>query len=311
MHWKERRESEQVEDRRNTAEAQEEYTSLEEALKRRKKKAKKKKRKLKYKPLLAEGFVFSHWRGWAWLAVILVLLLGGYRWAFAASEQVSAPSSVNRFVDENEAAKFTSVILASTEDAWRKIFAEGGGHYRLPKLVIYRGETETGCGTGYTLIGPFYCPADRTIYIDLSFYDEMKNRLGADGKFAFGYVIAHEVGHHIQHLRDVLKKVDLAQANMSRKSANKLSVKLELQADCYAGVWGHFVQQAGWLEMGDLDDALNAAKAIGDDRLQREGHGRVVPETFTHGTSAQRHDWFKRGFDSGDPKQCNTFKEIR
>ncbi|MFS1582867.1 MAG: neutral zinc metallopeptidase [Candidatus Arsenophonus phytopathogenicus] len=311
MHWKERRESEQVEDRRNTAEAQEADTSLEEALKRRKKKAKKKKRKPKYKPLLAEGFVFSRWRWWGWVAVILVLLLGGYRWAFAASEQVPETLPVNRFVDEDEAARFTSVILASTEDVWKNIFKESSGRYRLPKLVMYRGETQTGCGTGYTLIGPFYCPADSTIYIDLSFYDEMKIRLGADGEFAFGYVIAHEVGHHVQSLRGVLKKVDLAQANMSRESANKLSVKLELQADCYAGVWGNFVQQAGWLEMGDLDDALNAAKAIGDDRLQREGHGRVVPETFTHGTSAQRHDWFKRGFDSGDPKQCNTFKEIR
>ncbi|MFS1538081.1 MAG: neutral zinc metallopeptidase [Candidatus Phlomobacter fragariae] len=307
MRWRERRESEQVEDRRDSPEAQEENDNLTKVRRRRKKKAKK--RKPKYKPLLAEGFAFSRWRWWGWVVVILLLLLGGYRWAFATSLQAS------------EAGRFTSVILASTEDVWTKIFYEhkskpdskfeSDGGYLLPKLVMYRGETQTDCGTGYTLIGPFYCPADSTIYIDLSFYDEMKDRLGADGEFAFGYVIAHEVGHHVQNLLGVLKKVDLAQANMSSKEANKLSVKLELQADCYAGVWGHYMQKEGILEPGDLDNALGAAEAIGDDRLQKEGLGRVVPETFTHGTSAQRHNWFKRGFDSGDPKQCNTFKEIR
>ncbi|MFS1539250.1 MAG: neutral zinc metallopeptidase [Candidatus Phlomobacter fragariae] len=307
MYWKERRESEQVEDRRDNKKAQEENDNLIEVRGHRKKKANK--RKPKYKPLLAEGFAFSRRRWWGWVVVILLLLLGGYRWAFAISLQAS------------EAGRFTSVILASTEDVWTKIFSEhkskpdskfeSDGGYRLPKLVMYLGETQTGCGTGYTLIGPFYCPADSTIYIDLSFYDEMKDRLGADGEFAFGYVIAHEVGHHVQNLLGVLKKVDLAQANMSSKEANKLSVKLELQADCYAGVWGHYMQEEEILEPWDLDNALGAAEAIGDDRLQKEGLGRVVPETFTHGTSAQRHNWFKRGFDSGDPKQCNTFKAIR
>ena len=167
--------------------------------------------------------------------------------------------------------------------------------------------TRTGCGAGQSIMGPFYCPADGTVYIDLSFYDDMKDKLGADGDFAQGYVIAHEVGHHVQKLLGIEPKVRQLQQNATQAEVNRLSVRMELQADCFAGVWGHSMQQQGVLETGDLEEALNAAQAIGDDRLQQQSQGRVVPDSFTHGTSQQRYSWFKRGFDSGDPAQCNTF----
>ena len=182
-----------------------------------------------------------------------------------------------------------------------------GKTYQVPKLVMYRGATRTGCGTGQSVMGPFYCPADTTVYIDLSFYDDMKEKLGADGDFAQGYVIAHEVGHHVQKLLGIEPKVRQMQQNASESQVNQLSVRMELQADCFAGVWGHAMQQQGVLEPGDLEEALNAAQAIGDDRLQQQGQGRVVPDSFTHGTSQQRYTWLKRGLDSGDPAQCNTF----
>ena len=209
--------------------------------------------------------------------------------------------------NDDEAAKFTKVILATTEDTWGKLFQQMNKQYVAPKLVMYRGATRTGCGTGQSVMGPFYCPADGTVYIDLSFYDDMKRKLGADGDFAQGYVIAHEVGHHVQKLLGIEPKVRQLQQNASQAEVNRLSVKMELQADCFAGVWGHSMQQQGVLESGDLEEALNAAQAIGDDRLQQQSQGRVVPDSFTHGTSQQRYSWFKRGFDSGDPAQCNTF----
>lgn len=209
--------------------------------------------------------------------------------------------------NEDEAAKFTKVILATTEDTWGKLFQQMNKQYVAPKLVMYRGATHTGCGTGQSVMGPFYCPADQTVYIDLSFYDEMKTKLGADGDFAQGYVIAHEVGHHVQKLLGIEPKVREMQQGASQTQVNHLSVKMELQADCFAGVWGHYMQQENILEVGDLQEALNAAEAIGDDRLQQKGQGRVVPDSFTHGTSQQRYSWFKRGFDSGNPGQCNTF----
>lgn len=209
--------------------------------------------------------------------------------------------------DSDEAAKFTSVILGTTEDTWSQIFKQRGMTYQPPKLVMYRGATHTGCGTGQSVMGPFYCPADSTVYIDLSFYDEMRNKLGAAGDFAQGYVIAHEVGHHVQKLLGIEPKVRARQQQVSQAAANQLSVKMELQADCFAGVWGHSMQQQGILDPGDLQEALNAAQAIGDDRLQQKSQGRVVPDSFTHGTSEQRYNWFKRGFDSGNPDQCNTF----
>ncbi|QOV67640.1 neutral zinc metallopeptidase [Citrobacter sp. BDA59-3] len=208
---------------------------------------------------------------------------------------------------EDEAAKFTSVIFATTEDTWGQLFEKMGRYYQQPKLVMYRNRVTTGCGTGQSVMGPFYCPADSKVYIDLSFYDDMKHKLGANGDFAQGYVIAHEVGHHVQKLLGTEAKVRQLQQNASQTEANALSVRLELQADCYAGVWGHSMQQQGVLDAGDLEEALNAATAMGDDRLQKRSQGLVIPDTFTHGTSEQRYNWFKRGMDSGDPAQCNTF----
>lgn len=208
---------------------------------------------------------------------------------------------------QDEAAKFTSVMLATTEDTWQQLFQKMGKTYTPPKLVMYRGATRTGCGTGQSVMGPFYCPADSTVYIDLSFYDEMRNKLGAEGDFAQGYVIAHEVGHHVQKLLGIEPKIRQMQQGASQTQANQLSVKMELQADCFAGVWGYYMQKENVLETGDLQEALNAAEAIGDDRLQQRGQGRVVPDSFTHGTSEQRYTWFKTGFDSGNPGQCDTF----
>ena len=210
--------------------------------------------------------------------------------------------------NEDEAAKFTSVILATTEDTWGQLFEKMGRTYQQPKLVMYRGATRTGCGTGQSVMGPFYCPADSTVYIDLSFYDDMKRKLGADGDFAQGYVIAHEVGHHVQKLLGIEPKVRQLQQNASQADVNRLSVKMELQADCFAGVWGHFMEKRGILEAGDLEEALKTATAIGDDRLQKEATGRVVPDSFTHGTSLQRLNWFKKGFKSGNPNVCNTWQ---
>jgi predicted metalloprotease len=200
-----------------------------------------------------------------------------------------------------------SVVLASTEDVWSDIFQKAGSRYPAPTLVIYTGSTPTACGSGSAAAGPFYCPADRKLYIDLSFYKTMRDRLGAPGDTAQAYVIAHEVGHHVQNLVGTSDKVTAMQQRASERQSNQLSVMLELQADCYAGVWGYYAQRRNVLEMGDLEEALAAASAIGDDRLQREGQGRVVPDSFTHGSSEQRARWFKQGFDSGDMRRCDTF----
>lgn len=211
--------------------------------------------------------------------------------------------------EEQEMAKFTAVALKMTEDAWQEIFQQSGRVYTPPKLVLYSGATSTTCGYGQAAMGPFYCPGDQTVYIDLSFYQDMKTRLGGGGDFAQGYVIAHEVGHHVQHLLGIDQEVRKQQQNSSQAAVNRLSVKMELQADCFAGVWGRSVQNEGILEAGDVESALKTAEAIGDDRLQKQSTGQVVPDSFTHGTSAQRYEWFKRGFDSGDPKLCNTFAD--
>lgn len=208
---------------------------------------------------------------------------------------------------EEQLADFTSVMLASTEDVWQSEFKQIGKQYQQPKLVIYRNGTSTACGQGQAFMGPFYCPADSKVYIDLSFYNDMKTKLGAGGEFAQGYVVAHEIGHHVQHLLGIEQQVRKLQQGMSEKEANKLSVKLELQADCFAGVWGYNMNKEGILDDGDLQSALNAAQAIGDDRLQQQSQGRVIPDSFTHGTSQQRYQWFKKGFDTGDMNSCNTF----
>ncbi|HDX8821779.1 KPN_02809 family neutral zinc metallopeptidase [Klebsiella michiganensis] len=247
------------------------------------------------------------------IVLLIIVLVAGYYGVdltgMLTGEPVSQQQTTQRTISpqDEEAAKFTKVILADTEDTWGAIFKDMGRQYPQPKLVMYRGATRTACGTGQAVMGPFYCPADSTVYIDLSFYDEMRNKLGAGGDFAQGYVIAHEVGHHVQKLLGIESKVRQLQQNASQAEANRLSVKMELQADCFAGVWGYNMQKQDYMETGDLQEALNAAEAIGDDRLQQQSQGRVVPDSFTHGTSQQRYTWFKRGFDSGDPAQCNTF----
>lgn len=210
---------------------------------------------------------------------------------------------------EDKAALFVSVVLRDTEKVWGQVFQAAGGTYRNPKLVLFRGATPTACGTGQSAMGPFYCPGDSNVYIDLDFFDTLSRRLGAPGDFAQAYVIAHEVGHHVQNLMGVTGKVDAMRARSSQVQGNAMSVKVELQADCLAGVWAYHSQQSkGWLDQGDIEEALNAASQIGDDTLQKAAQGRVVPESFTHGSSQQRVAWFKRGLESGQVKQCNTFE---
>ncbi|HKX93097.1 MAG TPA: neutral zinc metallopeptidase [Methylibium sp.] len=206
-------------------------------------------------------------------------------------------------------AQFVSVVLRSTEDAWGEIFRAGQARYEPPRLVLFRGATPTACGSGDSAMGPFYCPGDSKVYIDLEFFDTLKAQLGAPGDFAQAYVVAHEVGHHVQNLLGLSAKVQQARQRVGEAEGNALSVKLELQADCFAGLWAHHSQQAkGWLEQGDLEEALNAAAQIGDDTLQRKSRGTVVPESFTHGTSAQRMQWFRRGYEGGRVADCDTFR---
>ncbi len=209
---------------------------------------------------------------------------------------------------ENELAEFVSVVLADTEETWHQLFAKMGSRYREPTLVLFSGSVNSACGFAKAAMGPFYCPADQKVYIDLSFYQDLKNRHGAPGDFAQAYVVAHEVGHHIQTLIGVSKKVHAAKQRVSKIEANALSVRQELQADCFAGIWAHHADRMrDLLESGDLEEALNAATAIGDDRLQKQARGYVTPESFTHGSSAQRVRWFKQGFTTGDFQSCDTF----
>ncbi|HYH83996.1 MAG TPA: neutral zinc metallopeptidase [Pyrinomonadaceae bacterium] len=208
---------------------------------------------------------------------------------------------------EDEMVKFVRVVVRDTEKVWGDIFQKSGRQYREPRLEIFSQQTQSACGVAGASVGPFYCPADQKIYIDLSFYDEMKRRFRAPGDFAQAYVIAHEVGHHVQNLLGTSGKVDALQRRAGEAQANRLSVMLELQADCYAGVWGFYEQQHGIIEPGDIEEALNAASAIGDDRLQKEAQGYVVPDSFTHGSSEQRARWFRQGFESGDTRRCDTF----
>jgi predicted metalloprotease len=205
-------------------------------------------------------------------------------------------------------AKFVSTVLADTEDVWTALFQQGGATYQQPKLVLFRGAVRTACGAGQAAMGPFYCPTDQKVYIDLSFYDTLKNRMGAPGDFAEAYVIAHEVGHHVQHQLGITDKVDQARARSSQAQGNAMSVRLELQADCFAGVWAHHAQRArNVLEQGDIEEAMNAAQKIGDDALQQSAGRAVVPESFTHGTSEQRQRWFATGLKAGSVKSCDTF----
>jgi predicted metalloprotease len=206
-------------------------------------------------------------------------------------------------------ASFISVVLASTEDTWREVFRARGQAYVPPMLVLFDGETTSACGLGRAEVGPFYCPADRDVYLDLSFFRELDEQFGAPGDFAQAYVVAHEVGHHVQNLLGTSESVTRARERGDEQQSNALSVRLELQADCYAGLWGHYAAQQQLLEPGDADEGLTAAGAIGDDRLQRMSKGRVAPETFTHGSSADRAKWLRRGLDVGTLDACDTFAE--
>lgn len=204
--------------------------------------------------------------------------------------------------------RFMSVVLADTEDTWNELFRQRGGNYAEPTLVLYEDQWPTACGRGEAAAGPFYCPADRKIYIDLTFFRQLSERFKAPGDFAAAYVLAHEVGHHVQNQLGVMAKVDQLRARMTPQQANALSVRVELQADCFAGIWAHHAQRSRQvLERGDLEEALRAAAAVGDDMLQRASGGRVVPESFTHGTAEQRARWFRVGFDSGRMADCDTF----
>ncbi|HEX8429768.1 MAG TPA: neutral zinc metallopeptidase [Longimicrobium sp.] len=210
---------------------------------------------------------------------------------------------------DDEQSRFVKVVLADTEDTWNRIFQEMGRQYEEPGLVLFTGQERTACGVGQSAMGPFYCPGDHKVYIDLSFYNDLKEKLGAPGDFAQAYVIAHEVGHHVQTLLGVSDRVAQAGRGASEEEVNQLSVRQELQADCFAGIWGYHTRNSRniQLEAGDAEEALTAASAIGDDRLQQQSQGRVVPESFTHGSSEQRMRWFRRGFDNGDVRQCDTF----
>lgn len=209
---------------------------------------------------------------------------------------------------DDSLAMFVSVVLADTEDVWSDLFKKMGKTYREPKLLLYRGAVNSACGYSTKATGPFYCPGDERIYLDLSFYDEMQNRLGAGGDFAFAYAIAHEVGHHVQKLLGTMDQYDASVSRASESQANALTVRLELQADFYAGVWAHYEERMfNSLDENDIDEALNAASAIGDDRLQEQSQGYVVPDSFTHGTSAQRKKWFYKGYETGDIRYGDTF----
>jgi predicted metalloprotease len=221
-----------------------------------------------------------------------------------STHQESRPA--RRGTPEDQMGVFVSKVLGSTEDVWGRIFEQSGAQYRAPTLVLYDGQTRTSCGVGQAAMGPFYCPNDEKLYIDLSFYRDLQQRFHAPGDFAQAYVIAHEVGHHVQKLTGSFKRLDAAQAR-GKTEFNRTSVRMELQADCYAGIWGHYAGTMNQLSQGDVEEALNAAQAIGDDRLQKQSQGRVVPDSFTHGSSEQRMRWFQRGMDSGNPKSCDTF----
>lgn len=234
-----------------------------------------------------------------------IILQGGAPGMSAPSPQQTSPLSK---AEENELADFISVVLADTEDTWHQLFKAEGQTYREPRLVLFTGAVQSACGYAQSAMGPFYCPADQKMYIDLSFYHELRERHDAPGDFAQAYVVAHEVGHHVQTLLGISRKVHAARQQLSKTEGNKLSVKQELQADCFSGLWAHHANRSrDILEQGDIEEALNAASAIGDDRLQNQGRGYITPESFTHGTSAQRVRWFKKGFNSGNLSDCDTF----
>jgi uncharacterized protein len=243
--------------------------------------------------------------------VIIYLLLGGDPQALFNSQQgaqLSQPAQIDSQAPHDEASKFVAVVLADTEDAWHEIFRQMGRQYQEPKLVLFTDQTRSGCGFASGASGPFYCPSDRRVYIDLGFYRLLQERLGAGGDFAQAYVIAHEVGHHVQNLLGITDRVQAMRGRVSESEYNQLSVRLELQADFLAGVWARYADRVkGVVEAGDIEEAMHAASAVGDDRLQRSSRGYVVPDSFTHGTSEQRVRWFRRGYETGDVRQGDTF----
>jgi predicted metalloprotease len=256
------------------------------------------------------------------IGTILLLLVGMYfgvdprlilgLLAFTGNGSVSQPQATapaEKPPADDPQAKFVSMVLADTEDTWGDIFRKAGRQYQPPRLVLFTGSTPTACGLGKAAMGPFYCPQDRKVYVDLAFYDDLKHRFGAPGEFAQAYVIAHEIGHHVQNLQGIADQVRMAQARVGQAQGNQLQVLMELQADCYAGVWANHANRSRQvLEQGDIEDGLRAAAAIGDDRMQKRSQGYVVPESFTHGSSAQRVEWFKRGIQQGSLEACDTFK---
>ncbi|MEO6079458.1 MAG: neutral zinc metallopeptidase [Steroidobacteraceae bacterium] len=232
--------------------------------------------------------------------LIMGIMQGGGTTQDAGPVETSKPT--------DEAGDFMAVVLADTEDTWSELFRAGGAQYTAPRLRLYEGGTRSGCGSASAEAGPFYCPADQHVYIDPAFFSELERRFGASGDFAQAYVLAHEVGHHVQTLTGISDKVRNAQERASEEQRNALQVRMELQADCYAGIWAHHAQRSrDVLESGDVEEALGAAAAVGDDMIQKRAQGYVVPESFTHGSAAQRKQWFKRGFDSGQIDSCDTF----
>jgi predicted metalloprotease len=290
MRWRDGKRSSNVEDRRNTS------TRRHNGLSQGKRKA-------------AGGG----------LGVLLIVLVGSYfgvdlspllnglqQSNSLGNTQSAAPTAPSGQQDQR--ADFVSVVLADTEDVWHTLFAQAGERYQEPGLVLFSNTTSSACGHAQSAMGPFYCPADQKVYIDLQFYDDLQSRFGAPGDFAQAYVIAHEVGHHVQTLLGTSNKVRQAQSRANKAQANQLQVRMELQADCYAGLWAHHADKARQiLEQGDVEEALNAAAAIGDDRLQQQAQGYVVPESFTHGSSKQRARWFREGLQYGKVSRCDTF----
>lgn len=249
------------------------------------------------------------------IAVVVYFIGGGdvsQIFNILQEQTVTQQSDTRSDPAEDEMAKFISVVLADNEDVWNQIFSKMDKTYEEPILVLFRDATESACGYASSVTGPFYCPRDRKVYIDLGFFDELKNRFGASGgDFAMAYVLSHEIGHHVQNLLGISGKVHKLQQQISETEANRLSVALELQADFYAGIWTHYTQKyKNVLDKGDIEEALSAASAVGDDRIQKQSQGYVVPDAFTHGTSEQRMYWFKKGYTSGDLSQGDTFKEL-
>jgi uncharacterized protein len=241
--------------------------------------------------------------------VLLVLLLGGDPSALLnqTGSNTTTTEPYQGTAEEEELATFAKVVLKDTETVWSKIFEQSGSTYRMPALVFFSSQVQSACGYASASSGPFYCPGDEKVYIDLDFCNDLKNKFGAYGDFAIAYVIAHEIGHHVQNLLGILTQVNDQRSKMSETSANKLLVRLELQADFLAGMWAHYEEGLGYLETGDIEEAMNAAAAVGDDILQKKYQGRVYPDSFTHGTSAQRKEWFARGYKTGDIEQGDTF----